>query len=43
MDKGGVVEAVFLDLQKVFDTVNHNVILHNLLNLNFSTKSVNCI
>ncbi len=35
MDKGGVVGA--------FDTVNYNIILHKLLNLNFSTKSLNLI
>lgn len=25
MDKGGVVVAVFLDLQEAFDTINHNI------------------
>ncbi len=35
MDKGGEVGAIFLDLQKVFDTENHNNLLHKLFSFNF--------
>lgn len=43
MDKGGEVGTVFLDLQKASDTVIHNILLHKLLNLNFSTNSIHLI
>ena len=43
LDQGGVVGAVFLDLRKAFDTVNHEVLLHKLRNYNLSINVQNWI
>ena len=43
LDGGGVVGAVFLDLKKAFDTVNHNVLLSKLTLFNFSTDAIKWI
>lgn len=43
LDKGGVVGAVFLDLKKAFDTVNHSVLLTKLSKFNFSHNAVSWI
>ncbi len=40
LDRGGVVGAVFLDIKKAFDTINHNVLLSKLSRFNFSTNTL---
>ncbi len=41
MDRGGVVGAVFLDLRKAFDTVNHNILQSKFDQFNFSQVTSN--
>ena len=43
VDKGGVVGAVFLDLRKAFDTVNHKVLLSKLSAFNCSPLTLSWI
>lgn len=43
LDQGGVVGAVFLDLRKAFDTVNHEVLIHKLAKYDISTNVQNWI
>ncbi len=40
LDKGGVVDAVFLDLANAFDTVNHNCLISKLQNFNLSANAL---
>lgn len=40
LDRGGVVGAVFLDLRKAFNTVNHDVLISKLSKFNFSSKAL---
>ena len=40
MDKGSVTGAVFLDLTKAFDTVDHQQLIHKLYSIGFSNHSV---
>ena len=40
LDRGGVVGAVFKDLRKAFDTVNHDVLISKLSKFNFSSRAL---
>lgn len=43
IDKGGVVGAIFLDLKKAFDTINHHVLLAKLSQFNVSLHTINWV
>ncbi|KAJ0003646.1 hypothetical protein NQD34_008744 [Periophthalmus magnuspinnatus] len=43
LDKGGTVGAVFLDLQKAFDTVNHRVLLSKLSQYHLSSDALHWV
>lgn len=40
LDKGFKVSAVFLDLKKAFDTVNHNALMSKITKYNISKRSL---
>ena len=40
LDKGNIVGAVFLDLKRAFDTVNHDLLVSKLVSFNFSERSI---
>ena len=41
MDSGSLTEAVFLDLSKAFETVDHNLLLHRLKSVGLLDDTVN--
>ena len=43
LDAGGVIGAVFIDLRKAFDTINHQILLTKLSYFNFSSHTLNWI
>ena len=40
LDKGGFVAAVFLDLKRAFDTINHDLLIAKLTHFNFSNSAL---
>ena len=43
IDAGDVVGAIFFDLRKAFDVVNHDILLQKLQHYKFDTQSLNWI
>lgn len=43
LDSGGVVGAVFLDLRKAFDAVNHELLIDKLTHFSISISTINWI
>ena len=40
LDQGGFVAAVFLDLKRAFDTINHDLLIAKLTHFNFSNSAL---
>ena len=43
IDKGDVVGAIFFDLRKAFDVVNHDILLKKLIYYKFDAQSLNWV
>ena len=43
LDKGNSVSAIFMDLSKAFDTLNHDLLIAKLEAYGFSAKSLSYI
>ena len=43
MDSGRLTRAVFLDLSKAFDTVDHNLVRHKLKSVGFSDEAIKLV
>ena len=43
LDKGNSVSAIFMDLSKAFDTLNHDLLIANFKAYGFSAKSLSYI
>ena len=43
LDKGNSVSAIYMDLSKAFNTLNHDLLIAKLEAYGFSAKSLSCI
>ena len=41
IDNGSYVSALFMDLSKAFDTINHDLVLAKVIAYGFSTNALN--